>query len=389
MSGGAPAPTPAARYEEADFIAACRAAPDSVVYFLVNVGDGDMQLVLLPGDPEDADDSRRALVVDVAVQEKLPALVEALVHAGILPERKQPDAFAVVVGTHPHDDHLQGMPQFVEWFKDHIVEYWDCGYYHPTSAYSETMTALERLRKKVLVTQPTSGMTRFINSVKLTTVAPGVALRNRYDTYGVNINDASITIKLEFPASRIIQKNNNRHYTRPPEPWSLLLGADAQLTSWAQATVDFPQLHAPRKDEDVQRFAATRRDWLRAHVFKIPHHASKHGVSIELVERIRPNLSLISSVGGRGRYGFPHQLAVETIREGIEPTTSGQQRSEDHELGIYYTSDRMTGNDAPLGTIALIVPPRRGSQISVWRFGDTPREPIDLANARRLKKGYG
>jgi beta-lactamase superfamily II metal-dependent hydrolase len=382
----APAPIPAERFEEGDFVAACNEEPASVVYFLLNVGDGDSQLILLPRDPEDATDTRQAVVVDVATNDKVPALVEALAEHDLFTKRERGREFAVVVGTHPHDDHVGGMPQFLARFGDHIAEYWDSGYFHPTSAYIETMVQLERLKKRVLVTQPTSGMTRYLGTVKLTALAPGVGLRTRFDTLGVNINDASITLKLEFPASRIVQRQENRAYRRPAAPWSLLLGADAQTTSWAQATVDFPQLLAEGELRAMLKDPMGP-DLLRAQVFKIPHHASKHGVNIELVERVKPNLCLISSVGGQGRYNFPHRLALEAIREGLQPTTSGQSRSPDHDLALLYTSDRRgIRRREPLGSIALIIPPRRGAGLSVWRFGDEPKERLDFSRALRFVK---
>lgn len=385
-----PAGLPSGVFSEADFIQAVEDGKDSLVYFLLNVGDGDMQLVLFPQDPGDETGARRAIVVDVAMNEKLPALIDALIEADLLPEPRGYDTFPVVVGTHPHDDHIGGMPQFLEWYGEHISEYWDSGYYHTTATYVETMVTLERLRSRVTVTQPTSGMTRYIGTVKLTAITPGVGLRARYDTLGVNINDASIAIKLEFPASRIVQKGDNRAYWRPPEPWSMLLGADAQTTAWAQAAVDFPQVELKSSNE-VARLAAKAigRDWLAAHVFKVPHHASKHGVNVELVERIGPKLSLISSVSGGGRYGFPHHLAVEAIREGVEPTTSGQPRSKDHELGIYSTADQVDGTPPrQLGSIALIIPPKRGSKMSLWRFCDGARDAIDLSKALRCRRAY-
>jgi hypothetical protein len=379
-----PAPIPRERLEEGDFVTACREAPASLIYFLLNVGDGDTQLILLPHDPEDERDTRQGMVVDVATNDKLPALVETLAHHGLLPEREHGDEFPIVVGTHPHDDHIAGMPQFLAQFGEHITEYWDSGYYHPTSAYLETMVHLEALKKSVLVTQPTSGMTRYLGVVKITALTPGVGLRTRFDTYGVNINDASIALKLEFPASRIVQKGENRSYRRPSAPWSILLGADAQTTSWAQATVDFPQLMTEAQVREALRDAIGP-DPLRAQVFKVPHHASKHGVNVELIERVQPALSLVSSVGGAGRYNFPHHLAIEAIREGIEPTTSGQRRSPDYDLNLLFTSDRWgVRSRQPLGTIALIVPPRRGSSLSVWRFRDAPDEPIDLSRALRF-----
>ena len=52
-------------------------------------------------------------------------------------------------------------------------------------------------------------------------------------------------------------------------------------------------------------------DMLRANVLKVSHHGSKHGVNLELVERMAPDLTLISSVPGKGKYGFPHTVAQD------------------------------------------------------------------------------
>jgi hypothetical protein len=34
-------------------------------------------------------------------------------------------------------------------------------------------------------------------------VGPGVGLRTRFDTYGVGVNDASITLMVDYPAARV------------------------------------------------------------------------------------------------------------------------------------------------------------------------------------------
>ena len=44
--------------------------PGALVYFLLNVGDGDTQLLLLP--PDSNDGVRRLVIVDVATTSKLP-----------------------------------------------------------------------------------------------------------------------------------------------------------------------------------------------------------------------------------------------------------------------------------------------------------------------------
>lgn len=380
----APRPLPMSRFKKGSgLVKAIQDAPDCLFYFLLNVGDGDTQLILLPAETIGGQDtpSRRALVVDVATTDKLPALIETLAGQEILRERK--DLFAIAIGSHPHDDHIGGMPEFIDRLGGYVSEYWEPGYYHPTPAYIETMRALE-MRPHIVLTQPTSGMTRYIGKVKLTTLSPGIGLRNRFDSYGTTINDASIALKVEFPASRVVQEGANRAYLRLADPWSMVLGADAQTTSWAQASVDFPQLHSgPRSAVYEELRKAMGSDWLKAQIFKVPHHASKHGVNIELVERMGPRLCLVSSTGGAGRYGFPHHLAIEAIREGMEATTSGNRRSQDHVIGLHYTS-ASDGQGTKLGSFALMIPPKRGSKLRMWRLGDASSDRIDLAKSREF-----
>lgn len=381
------------------FLDACQAAPDHLVYFLLNVGDGDTQLVLLPARPTgDGHDGktrrRRALVVDVATTKKLPALLDALAEEAIV-DLEQEELFPLVVGTHPHSDHLGGMPQFLGRYGAQVGQFWEPGYFHPSGGFLETMVALED-HPRIRHLQPTSGTTCFIDAVRVTVLTPGIGLRGRFDTYGVNINDASLSIRVEFPVTRVTRepdedgKHENRTYLKLDAPWALLLGGDAQTTAWAQAAVDFPQLHRDHNPELYRSLrAATGQDPLSAHILKVPHHASKRGVNLELMERIKPRLTLVSSVTGGGRYNFPHPVTVEAIREALEPigTKAAPQRSPDHDLGIHYTG-AYTNRDAesqPAGSIAVLVPPKRGARLRIWRLGDGPRDAIDLRNARRMK----
>jgi beta-lactamase superfamily II metal-dependent hydrolase len=364
-----PALVPASLFRPGDFIA--DVSPDDLVYFLLNVGDGDAQLILLP----ETRGVRRALVVDVATRGKLPALIEELASTTLFPQGTR---FAIVVGTHPHDDHTGGMPEFIDRFGEMIDEYWDPGYYHPTNAFFETMRALEDRGIRQL--QPTSGTTRFLGSGKVTVLAPGIGLRNRFDSYGVEINNASISLMIEAPASRFIERGSERRYVRRPPTNRLLLGADAQTLSWGQVMQDFPHLVPENSPVAKDLRLALGSDPLKADVFKIPHHASKRGVNLELVEAIDPKLCLVSSVGGGGKYNFPHAVSMEAIREAMQPIGStGGERKPDHEIGIHHTHGLDTDRK-PLGSLAIVMSPS-GRKRHLWRFRDTATEPVVLVSA--------
>jgi beta-lactamase superfamily II metal-dependent hydrolase len=375
----APALVPDDRFEDDDFEQSVGA--EDLVYWLLNVGDGDLQLILLPARPGG---SRRAIVVDVGQAGKLPPLLEHLRTTSLLPSL--PDdglLFPLVVGTHPHDDHISGMPEFLRLWGHAVREYWEPGYWHTSRAYQSTMQLLEDADPHIQHTQPTSGTTRFVGRVKIVVLSPAVGLRRRFDTYGVDLNDSSIALRIEFPASRVEQRTRSRAYVGlRGKTRTLLLGADSLLASWSQVLVDFPELHPQNAPAAEAIEKAQGPEALDAEIFKVPHHASKHGLNLGLVEAVSPKLSLVSSVGGGGKYNFPHLVTLEALREGLEPTTSdGRLHSPDWELGIHYTASR--DSKGPLGSIALVVPPK-GRKRELWRFRDDPDEPVDLSKACRF-----
>jgi hypothetical protein len=357
---------------------------DDLVYFLVNVGDGDMQLLLLPEAPGGG--CRRAMVVDCATTGKLPALVAELGKAGLLTEPpKGRPLFELVVATHPHEDHIGGMDEFLDKHGHQIGEFWEPGYFHTGSSYMEMMRALEDIENAgndLRHSQPTSGYTRFLGPVQVMVLTPAIRLRNRFDTYGVEINNSSIALRLEYPASRVRMDPGTREFVRV-KPKRLLLGGDAQTLAWANALEDFPSLEPESSPTAKALREALGNDPLKADVFKVPHHLSKHGLSLELVEKVAPPWSLVSSVAGGGKYNFPHAVSQEALREARQAASSGKVvRKPDHELGIHYTSAK-DDKGKPLGTIAMVVPPKGDARM--WRFGDDPGDTIDLAAGRRWK----
>lgn len=399
---GAPAGTPASVVAAVDdaslappeatpgsLIHAIRQADDALVYFLLNVGDGDTQLILLP--PDSRDHIRRLVVVDVATTGKLPPLLDALHAAGLIEEPGSDRQLSLAVATHPHHDHIGGLVELLQLARsDRFVgQFWDSGYYFPSASFHNLMNQLENM-PGVHRLQPTSGTSLFLDGARITVLAPSAGLRMRYDTYGVQVNDASLTLMVEFPPNRIVREpaqdrhgENRRLSSRQSR--RLLLGADAQFTSWAQTTSDFPDLHSTNNavlQRELRK--SVGKDPLRADVFKLSHHASKHGVNIELVQRVAAEVALVSSSAGGGRYNFPHMLAMEAAREARQATTqTGAARASDHALGIHLTGS-VTTLGATLGSIALVISARSRTPMRLFRLMDQPRSTIALGDAREV-----
>ncbi len=362
------------------FLPSCRLT--DLVYFVVNVGDGDTQLLLLPAD---AQGHRRCVIVDCIRATKLFRLIDDLVATGLLAQVTP--LIALVVATHPHDDHISGMAALLRRYgQDDIGEFWEPGYYHTSGAYLEMMAELEDLDLSHL--QPSSGTVRFLGRTRFTVLAPGPQLRNRFDSYGVNINDSSLALKVDYPMARCIERNADRTYVKLPTTQTLILGADAQTLAWSQVLVDFPQLGAARTAVSTALRKSRGSEPLSAQVFKVPHHGSKHGLNLELVEAIQPAVSIVSSVREGGRYHFPHQVMQAALREALDPVSSkpGSAHRADDELNILYTGSKLldaVGDPVgPLGSVGMLI--GAGGRREIFRFGDAPAARVQLAQGRKL-----
>ena len=361
-----------------------------LVYFCLNVGDADAQVLLLPKAPTGGVNEngqpvmrRPVIVVDAGTSSKVPDLLDSLPEASN-GEVAEIDLIDVVVATHPHGDHIGGMPQLLDRYR--IGEFWDPGYFHPSGTYFKVMERLARMTDTVYV-QPTAGLRRFIGDVEITVLTPSVALRNRYDTYGVDVNNASISLRVATPAGRakFVAGESWQLLEGVAEraQFSLVLGGDAQTEAWSHAMADFPGLVKSQSEVATAIGAATNdRDLLGADVLKVSHHGSKKGVNYELVDRIAPRFLLLSC-SERSDHGFPHGLNQHILREAKEKLAKSGARHRpetDHLRGIFYTAQNDTA-DTRLGSIAIVGSNNRN--IELWRLGDSRRSTPTFEHARR------
>lgn len=377
-------------YERHDFLGTF--APTDLIYFALNVGNADTQLIVLPEERLPTGElTRHMVIVDVGRVApvarpasgsigKLPQLIEDLSD----PENGRPlldehSRIRLLIATHPHDDHVAGIPNLLGLLGHLVDNMWDCGYYYRTGAWHEMMAWLED-NPHVNRHHPTSGSRIHLGRTAITALSPSISLRNNYDTRGVYINNASIAAQVEFPTAQVFTGDPNSFAGRQQLPLrrrSLLLGADAQTVSWSHVEVDFPNQRAERSDEQRRLGLGSAREPLAADLFKVPHHCSKNGLNLELVGRINPTVSIISSAATTTSHAFPHEVAIEQLREALQPIAgSGGDRARrpDTGLGLYCTAN-LVGGTEPLGTIAVVIP-QSGHGMDVFRFGDASNERV-------------
>jgi len=145
-------------------------------------------------------------------------------------------------------------------------------------------------------------------------------LKNRYDTFGTNINNASIVLKFEYPPKDIApyyQTSDSvfEKYLADEQKLrqhSIILGGDAQFDAWARITEEFPELKKTGNRGQMIDPDTIEHKPLRCQILKVPHHMSKHGISLEVLETLHPRY-VIASCSNKSKHGFPHDLTVMAV----------------------------------------------------------------------------
>ena len=249
---------------------------------VLNVGDGDSIVVELP----EENGIHTHLVIDCYRADKTIKYLEAL----------QATKLRLMVATHPHYDHIAGLKRVLKAFTTpkEVEQFWDCGFRHNSNTWNQLIDYV-RSQWELLFVRPTSGFSVRLAGVDITVLAPSIYLRNRYDTYGVNINNSSIVLKLTY----------GKH--------SVILAGDAQWDSWSKMTEEYPHFE---KTENPDQLIQVGSEFLplKCSVLKVAHHGSKHGTALEAIERLKPNKAIISCASN-SRYKFPHSLATEALKD--------------------------------------------------------------------------
>ena len=161
-----------------------------------------------------------------------------------------------VINTHPHGDHLGGLPTVIRNF---TVKNFSTGHYFISQ--EKFIDLMKLLKEKKILLKIWKGGDKFFlkNGLHIMVLSPDPAASME------DINNASLVIKLTY------------------NDFTILLPGDI--------------------GSDIEEKLVISGNDIRADVLKIPHHGSKHSSCIEFIAAVRPKLAVLSV--GKGIPGIP------------------------------------------------------------------------------------
>lgn len=245
----------------------CFAANKDLVVTFIDVGQGDAILVESPS-------GQKALIDGGGRQEKIgskSAKKEDPVGRGIIApflRKKGINELNLVVLTHPHDDHVAGLPYILGKLKIDLVL--DSGMPQPTNSYYRFLSIIKK--KKIPYQMAKAGQEIDLGGgVKAYILHPSKPLIAGTIS---DLNNNSVVIRLVYGDT------------------SFLLAGDAAF-------------------EGEGRIIASGTD-IKSNVLKVGHHGSRTSTSDKFLNEVKPEYAVIS-VGLRNKFGHPSQETLNRL----------------------------------------------------------------------------
>jgi len=233
--------------------------------------------------------------------------------------------------THPHEDHYGGLETLLDRFaqpgtddfSNRIYQFWDCGFRITAKTYNNILKRISDDNHIVFI-RVAAGAEFEFGDVGIFVLAPSLDLRNRFDTFGVDKNNASVVLRVQYKKATAI------------------LTGDAQFDSWGKIAEEFPRTKKITyfKEALVSRSEGTNQ--LKCQLLKVSHHGSKHGTSLEYLEKLKPKYFMITCADQswymqhKPGWGiqWPHQLTKDII---YEASNTAQVHQSNKDKNVIYT----------------------------------------------------
>ncbi|PYO87630.1 MAG: hypothetical protein DMD38_01270 [Gemmatimonadetes bacterium] len=218
------------------FLTSPLAAQQLEIHFL-NVGQGDAAIVQEGG---------HTAIIDVG-----PSGISAYLTTFHI------DTIDLVVASHPHADHIGGMPELL---RSHVVRFYlDNGIPHTTAIYRRTVDAVRA-----------SGA-QYLNATSRTITLGAAQLHVLAPPPNTTINNGSVGILMEYG--------------------------------------QFRALFTGDSEQDELRYWLTSGAIRHVNVLKVAHHGSPNGTSANWIAATKPQAAVIS-VGAGNSYGHPSSFVI-------------------------------------------------------------------------------
>jgi competence protein ComEC len=275
-------------------------------FHVVDVAHGDAILMEMP----DYNNKAHLAIIDagrpeIAYRSRLPDYLDALINVRELHEDDYRIDFVCI--THPHEDHYGGLKSLLDRDTGHIRQFWDCGFRTTATTYNNILSRIAKT-DSITYMRIASGLEVEFGNTRVIALAPSLDLRNRFDTYGVDRNNATIVLQVRYKRS------------------IATLTGDAFFDSWGKIAEEFPRMsrityHAdasPQRDDGINQ--------LNCQLLKVSHHGSKHGTSLEYLEKLTPKHFMITCADEdwytdhKPGWGveWPHPMTQQAIEE-VQP----------------------------------------------------------------------
>lgn len=216
----------------------------------IDVGQGDAMLIQLNG---------YTLLIDAGPEASYPKLKSYLDKNGIY-------NFDYVIATHPHEDHIGGMPELLKQYS--IKNVYGSKVINNTDNFKCMVEELKNKKLKIQVLRAGSNL-------KLGDDAILKILSPTEESYK-DMNNYSVVVKLEY------------------KKVSFLFMGDAET--------------------EVESKLLLNKTDVTADVLKIGHHGSNSSTSEEFLKAVSPKYAVISC-GKNNDYGHPHKETIEKLKQ--------------------------------------------------------------------------
>jgi competence protein ComEC len=321
---------------------------------------GDSILIIAPGG--------KAVLVDAGDAGKGKIIVEALKRYNV----QQLDYF---IATHPQPDHLGGADEVMKATK--VLNVIDNGLEPdvPESLASQSKAATPSGKKAVdkksvnKKLDKSAAISKFYDEYKEALAQSGAHYEKaqpgaKYDLGG----GARLTVLA--PGEPFFTKEQMKTGGNVPNANSVVMRLDYG---------DFSMLLPGDAEEQTEHRILTRDLNLKAEILKAAHHGSKYATSQDFVDRVKPEVAIISC-GEWNRYGHPSQTVLDRLRAAnvrlyrtdlqgeITITTRGKEND------FVVKTAKETKNDLWLGRTAQKDDSLRSGFIAYGDFGPPPKK---------------